>query len=224
MATPRTRRRHRHHGASKRSDHAHAAKRLPRAEREQQMLEAAGHEFGKKGFAATSMDDIARACGITKPMLYNYFGSKQGLYDAMVQRAGQHLVASVVGVISEADPLTRLRHAIAVFMEFVDQHRDSWRMVFAADGGGNSSVEPYRRQMLEAAVTTLSQLGAAQLSAEKAQAIAAPYAHILLGAVEAAAHWWVSDSDMSLPQAQHMADATLLALAEVVKRELEAVA
>ena len=58
---------------------------MPRAEREQRMLDAAGRAFARDGYHAASMDEIARAAGISKPMLYNYFGSKEGLYVAYVR-------------------------------------------------------------------------------------------------------------------------------------------
>ena len=54
--------------------------RMPRAQREDEMLQAAGQAFAAHGFHGASMDAIAQAAGISKPMLYNYFGSKQGLY------------------------------------------------------------------------------------------------------------------------------------------------
>jgi len=54
-------------------------RRVPRAEREDEMLEAAGQAFAAHGYHQASMDAIAHAAGISKPMLYSYFGSKQGL-------------------------------------------------------------------------------------------------------------------------------------------------
>jgi AcrR family transcriptional regulator len=57
---------------------------MPRAEREDEMLRAAGDAFARFGFHGASMDAIAQAAGISKPMLYNYFGSKQGLYAAYI--------------------------------------------------------------------------------------------------------------------------------------------
>src|ERR671930_1407894 len=66
-------------------------KRLPRAEREERMLDAAEAVFGKHGFQAASMDEIARRSGITKALLYQYFGSKEGLCEAAVERSRARL-------------------------------------------------------------------------------------------------------------------------------------
>ena len=70
-------------------------RRMPRAEREDVMLHAAGQVFARSGFHDASMDDIAEAAGISKPMLYNYFGSKQGLYIAYLERSGRSLLAAM---------------------------------------------------------------------------------------------------------------------------------
>ena len=56
---------------------------MPRPVRERQMLEAAERAFADRGFHAASVDAIAEASGITKPMVYAYFGSKEGLYRAV---------------------------------------------------------------------------------------------------------------------------------------------
>src|SRR3982074_56633 len=77
------------------------AKRMPRPERELQMLEVAGRSFAARGFHAVSMDGIAEQAGISKPMLYHYFGSKEGLYVAYVRDEGRTLLA---GMRDATDP------------------------------------------------------------------------------------------------------------------------
>lgn len=118
------------------------SRRLPRSERKTQMLEAAARLFGERGYAGTSMDDIAAACGITKPMLYAYFSSKDGLYRAMIERAGSYLVSAVSGLVDERDPVTRLLRALEVFMQFVSRHGDSWRLVFSGGPGRPVAKSP----------------------------------------------------------------------------------
>ena len=61
-------------------------KRLPRAVREQQMLDAAVKVFSQNGFRETSMDAIAAEAQISKPMLYLYYGSKEELFSACIAR------------------------------------------------------------------------------------------------------------------------------------------
>lgn len=70
-------------------------KGVARADREAQILEVATRVFGTSGFAATSVADVAEQAGISKPLIYNYFGSKEGLYAACVRGAAEALTAEI---------------------------------------------------------------------------------------------------------------------------------
>ena len=76
--------------------------RLPRAEREQQMLRTARALFAERGYADVTMDEVAGAVGVTKPLLYNYFGNKEQLFLACMKPAADALVESVVSAVQEA--------------------------------------------------------------------------------------------------------------------------
>ncbi|MFW6867561.1 TetR/AcrR family transcriptional regulator [Nocardioides sp. CPCC 206347] len=70
-------------------------KGVARADREQQILDVAGRVFAEHGFTATSVADIADQAGISKPLIYNYFGSKDGLFERCLQVASELLVAEI---------------------------------------------------------------------------------------------------------------------------------
>ena len=70
-------------------------KGVPRAEREDEILRVASVAFGTHGYAATGVADVARAAGISKPLVYSYFGSKEGLYAACLDAAGDLLAGEV---------------------------------------------------------------------------------------------------------------------------------
>jgi len=70
------------------TDPAAPRRRLPRAAREQQLLDVAEQVFAEQGYSAASMDDIAIRAGVTKPVLYSHFGSKEGLVVACVAKTG----------------------------------------------------------------------------------------------------------------------------------------
>ena len=67
---------------------------MPRSVREQLILDVAGQVFADGGYERASMDAIADLAGVSKPMLYAYFGSKEGLYVAYIERTGGELVAA----------------------------------------------------------------------------------------------------------------------------------
>src|SRR5664280_2721668 len=74
--------------------------RLPRAEREHQTLEAAHALFAEHGYARVTMDDVADAVGVTKPLLYRYFGNKERLYLACMEPEGELLTRTIVDAIT----------------------------------------------------------------------------------------------------------------------------
>ena len=87
-----------------------ARSRLPRADRMEQTLLAAHALFAEQGYAAVTMDEIAAAVGVTKPLLYNYFGNKERLYIACMERAGDALTATVAEAVADsASPGDALR-------------------------------------------------------------------------------------------------------------------
>jgi AcrR family transcriptional regulator len=103
---------------------------MPRAEREDEMLYAAGQAFARSGFHDASMDAIAEAAGISKPMLYNYFGSKQGLYVAYIERSGRALLKSMREADSPSAPAAQRLHAgILAFLTYAEEHRAGWTIL-----------------------------------------------------------------------------------------------
>src|ERR1700739_3947441 len=107
-----------------------SGERLARADRERLMLRAAGEAFSTQGFHGSSMDEIARAAGITKPMLYRYFGSKEGLYAAYLKLTGHELVDKVRAPNTrDQPPQVRLRAGLLGFLTYVKEHRAGWTVL-----------------------------------------------------------------------------------------------
>ena len=105
--------------------------RLPREERMEQTLRVAHALFAERGYGPVTMDEVAAAVGVTKPLLYNYFGNKERLYLACMEPGGDALVAAVVGAVERTStPEEALRSGIHAFFGFVDQDRASWRVIF----------------------------------------------------------------------------------------------
>ncbi|CAJ1493169.1 TetR/AcrR family transcriptional regulator [[Mycobacterium] kokjensenii] len=110
---------------------ATGSKRLPRAVREQQMLDAAVQMFSMNGYHETSMDSIAAAAQISKPMLYLYYGSKEELFGACLDREMRRFVESVrTGVDLQQPPKDLLRNTIRAFLRYIDANRASWIVMY----------------------------------------------------------------------------------------------
>ncbi|HEY1842873.1 MAG TPA: TetR/AcrR family transcriptional regulator [Mycobacterium sp.] len=111
---------------------AGGTKRLPRAVREQQMLDAAVEMFSVNGYHDTSMDAIAAKAEISKPMLYLYYGSKEELFGACLDREMARFIDGVREDINlEQSPKDLLRNTISAFMRYIDANRSSWIVMYA---------------------------------------------------------------------------------------------
>jgi AcrR family transcriptional regulator len=110
---------------------AAGSKRLPRAVREQQMLDAAVQMFSMNGYHETSMDSIAAAAQISKPMLYLYYGSKEELFGACLDRELRRFVEAVrTSIDFEQSPKDLLRNTIRAFLHYIDTNRASWIVMY----------------------------------------------------------------------------------------------
>ena len=179
--------------------------RLPRAEREEQMLAAARALFAERGYAAVTMDDVAAAVGVTKPLLYTYFGNKERLYLACMAPAGDALVATVVEAVAEGGTAAdAVANGVRAFFAFVDRDRDAWRVLFdeTAPAGGELArrVGEYRERL----AGMVAEARLARLPAERREAAAVEVeavATALLGAAEALARWWLRTEAMTAAEA-----------------------
>jgi AcrR family transcriptional regulator len=110
---------------------AGGTKRLPRAVREQQMLDAAVQMFSANGYHETSMDAIAGEAKISKPMLYLYYGSKEELFGACLNREmGRFLDVVRADIDLRASPRELLRRTILSVLHYIDAHRASWIVLY----------------------------------------------------------------------------------------------
>lgn len=105
-------------------------RRVPRREREQQIIDVAVQVFAKRGYHAASVDEIAELAGISKPMVYLYLDSKEGLFLACLRREADRLVSAFQGAARSGGegraPELRLYAGLSAFFAFVAEHRDSW--------------------------------------------------------------------------------------------------
>ena len=110
---------------------AGGTKRLPRAVREQQMLDAAVQVFSINGYHETSMDAIAAKAEISKPMLYLYYGSKEDLFGACLDRELARFIETVRSDIDfKLPPKDMLRGIILSFLSYIDANRASWIVLY----------------------------------------------------------------------------------------------
>ncbi|VVJ15930.1 Transcriptional regulator [Amycolatopsis camponoti] len=105
-------------------------KRMPRAERMRQMVEVAEQVFSARGYAAASMDEIAELVGVSKPMLYEYFNSKEGLLLACI-RESRSILREVTeqATVGAATAEDALRRGLLAFFVFIRERREAWSLL-----------------------------------------------------------------------------------------------
>ncbi len=131
-------------------------KGVARAEREAQILDVAGRVFAAQGYAASSVADIAREAGISKPLIYNYFGSKDGLYERCLREASGLIVGEIersarLGAVGIARALVTLDGVFAVLAG----RTWAWAVVTDATAPAEGAIAQiqgaYRRRLEELA-------------------------------------------------------------------------
>ncbi len=171
--------------------------RVGREVRKRQMVEVAERVFGEHGFHSASMDEIARAAGITKPMLYAYFGSKEGLFAACGEAAGERLRKRVrEAAQADVPPDQRLWRGLVGVFSFIEDNRELWKVHNPpgdepAAGTIGAGAAQGRRAMGELMAELLADTAVGEGVSPEAAAQTPPLAHALTAAVIAMAEWWL---------------------------------
>lgn len=187
--------------------------RLSRDDRMEQTLGAAHALFAERGYAAVTMDEIAAAVGVTKPLLYNYFGNKERLYIACMERAGDAMIQAIADAIGKTDsPGDALGAGVHAFFAFLDTDRSAWAVLFDETlpqaGEVFERVAAYRGQILDlVSASLLAQMPMRRREAAKLEVEAISTA--LLGAAEALARWWLRTEAISAEEAAELLISTV---------------
>jgi AcrR family transcriptional regulator len=179
----------------------------------EQTLLAAHALFAERGYAAVKMDEIAASVGVTKPLLYNYFGNKEQLYITCMERAGDSLTATVAEAVdASASPREALGAGVRAFFAFLDSDRDAWAVLFdeTLPRGGEVAdrVADYRRMIVElVSGSMLAQLPQEKRDAARVEIEALSTA--LLGAAEALVRWWLRTGEIGAADAADLLISTI---------------
>lgn len=195
---------------------------VPRPVREAQILEVAGQVFAVEGYRGASMDAIAARADVSKPLLYSYFGSKQGLYLAYIENAGKGLREQMRQATGDDQPAEeRLWAGVLAFFTFVDDHRAGWAVLYqeAASQGGPFAAEvaELRRRIAGTVARLLRQATDEIDPAADASAVADSFAHAFVGAGESLANWWLDHPHVPLEDvARRLMDFAWLGLRQLI--------
>ncbi len=174
-------------------------KRLTGVERRKQLIEVGRSVFADVGYEAASVEEIAEKAGISKPVVYEHFGGKEGLYAVVIDREMEHVIARISEAISTGSARERLDGAVYAFMEYVQARPDGFAVLFR-DSPANSDME----NLLAEVALQVSEVFVAEFeSAGYAPESAPIYAQALIGMVSFVGKWWQDNPNLSADVIAH---------------------
>lgn len=166
--------------------------RLPAAERRRQLLDVAIARFAAKGFHATSMDEIADAAGVTKPVLYQHFHSKRQLYRELLDTVGQELLATVASsAAAETAPYQRVLAGFRAYFRFVRDNTPGFEMLFGSGARRTDEFADSVRKLEEVVAATIGSFIEADIDVEHRNLLG----YAIVGLAEVAGRRWVGQSE-----------------------------
>jgi AcrR family transcriptional regulator len=178
-------------------------KRLPRAERREIVLEVAKQQFAQFGFRGANLDDVASASGVTKPVLYDHFASKEGLFLAVLDGIRNELLSvGQQAIASDATNEKRIKTAIRQFFEYAEQHPTSMQVLLSvAQGEGvlERAVNEIQDEVTTALATLFRGLISRRLSKKQEDQLLLQIEFIKQG-MHALARWQIGKTGVSTAQ------------------------
>jgi AcrR family transcriptional regulator len=170
-------------------------KRLPPDERRLLIEEVAARLFAERGYAATRLDEIAAEAGVTKPVLYRHFDSKEDLYLALLAKHRDLLPRFAGPVVADEPFLERVPTLLDDWFGYVQERPYAWQMIFR-DTTGGPEIQGFRRETQAAARAVLANILRAQpeLSIPKQQL--EPTAELLRSAMVGLTLWWLDHPEL----------------------------
>jgi len=104
-------------------------KRMTAAERREQLLVVGGSVFAAKGFEPSSVEEIAQKAGVTKPVVYEHFGGKEGLYAVIVDREMREILERISVALTAHGAFARLEAAADAFLGYIEERPDGFRVL-----------------------------------------------------------------------------------------------
>jgi AcrR family transcriptional regulator len=163
--------------------------KLTAAARRAQLIEVGRKAFAKKGYEATSVEEIAKRAKVSKPIVYEHFGGKEGLYAVIVDREVEQVVAMISEAISSGSPRARLETAALAFLTYVKDHPDGFAVLShdapatATRGNLSGLLNDVAERVGHVFADAFKQAGYDSKSAPI-------YAHALVGMVTFVGQWW----------------------------------
>ena len=197
---------------------ASRSRRLPASERRAQLIEVGRSVFAKHGYEGTSVEEIAKRAKVSKPIVYEHFGGKEGLYAVIVDREMDYVERRITEAISSGSPRERVERASLEFLSYVRDHPDGFAVLSqdsplsSSQGTISSLLNDLAERVGDVFVSALKEAGY--------DTKAAPiYANALIGMVTFVGRWWTETRKPPIEDvAKHISALAWMGLRHLPKR------
>lgn len=171
------------------------------AERREQLITIARGLFAQKGYEATSVEEIAHRSEVSKPVVYEHFGGKEGLYAVVVDREVRALLDGVTGALTAGRAHELVEQAALALLDYIENNSDGFR-ILVRDSPVGSSTGSFI-SILSDVATRVEHILAEEFKRRGLEPKNAPmYAQMLVGMVALTGQWWL---DARKPKKQDVA-------------------
>ncbi|MFJ1616760.1 MULTISPECIES: TetR family transcriptional regulator [unclassified Streptomyces] len=165
--------------------------RMTGKERREQLLDIGRTLFADKGFEGTSVEEIASRAGVSKPVVYEHFGGKEGLYAVVVDREMRQLLDMVTGALTAGHPRELLEQAAFALLDYIETYTDGFR-ILVRDSPVAQSTGTFASLISDIATQVEDILGLEFKARGFDPKLAPLYAQALVGMVALTGQWWVN--------------------------------
>lgn len=169
---------------------AGARVRMTGKERREQLLDVGRALFAEKGFDGTSIEEIAAKAGVSKPVVYEHFGGKEGIYAVVVDREVRRLLARITDSLHGNHPRVLLEQAADALLEYVEKETDGFR-ILVRDSPVASSTGTFATLISDIATQVEHVLAAQFKTRGYDPKLASVYSQALVGMVALTGQWWL---------------------------------
>ena len=177
--------------------------RMSASERREQLIVVARRLFAERGFEGTSVEEIASRAKVSKPVVYEHFGGKEGLYAVIVDRELSAISATITTALSSStSPSVIVERAALALLTYIEDAPDGFRLLSSST---DRAAGTYSTLLNDVAIQ-VSGILATQFTDHGLDARTVPlYAQMLVGIVSSPAWWWLENPAMSKEEvAAHM--------------------
>ncbi|KUH35589.1 MULTISPECIES: TetR/AcrR family transcriptional regulator [Streptomyces] len=164
--------------------------RMTGAERRQQLLDIGRTLFATRGFEGTSVEEIAAKAGVSKPVVYEHFGGKEGLYAVVVDREMRQLLDMVTSALTAGHPRELLEQAAFALLDYIETYTDGFR-ILVRDSPVAQSTGTFASLISDIATQVEDILGLEFKARGFDPKLAPLYAQALVGMVALTGQWWL---------------------------------